>query len=432
MEQDGPITSFAEAAELLVREHNLDRYSLPRRDTPQQHPNPNIERPPNPSNGLQTRYSTQRGAIVITDKPSPDPSRYRRSQQPLPDSPGYASPSRPLPTRPGASKASIETKESPRRASVRDIQVDGLAHTPWHGYKIPKELGILQPNVPDEIRGIIKKSLDEQRAIMLSRLQAPQIVVRTATDTHHESHPADADPMVAESSATASNRHARSPRPVSERTRSTYPSIRQQVSGLAPLGRNIKHHFPPKCCLQEIPKEVLRKYIEAKELASFDDKALGYAVAIGSRYCCSRPECARWIDTIKAQPQNEALECPHCSSSICTKSSVTHAVLDGTPALAQKKTKPNELAKFVRTSKDSKPRLEYTKIQGLRKIHATEVIQTRTRHGHDEDAILLKITETSDHNEDEVDPATQLEALFSAQELERSALRWIQARGIGK
>ncbi|KAL8843011.1 MAG: hypothetical protein Q9176_002314 [Flavoplaca citrina] len=79
-----------------------------------------------------------------------------------------------------------------------------------------------------------------------------------------------------------------------------------------------ENSFPPKCCLQEIPRRVLKKHLRAKEVAVFDDKALEYAVAIGSRYYCARPKCSKWIDTTKARTRNGALRCPHCSYRMCT------------------------------------------------------------------------------------------------------------------
>lgn len=77
------------------------------------------------------------------------------------------------------------------------------------------------------------------------------------------------------------------------------------------------------------------------------------------------------------------------------------------------------------------------KITQLRKNHTSVLIRTRTRHRHDEDSFLLSTTEpsspSSQQNEDEeIDPATKLEKLLSAQELERSTLRSIQAREIEK
>ncbi|KAL9098645.1 MAG: hypothetical protein Q9163_005734 [Psora crenata] len=66
--------------------------------------------------------------------------------------------------------------------------------------------------------------------------------------------------------------------------------------------------FPPKCCVTEIPKTVMRKYLASVELINFDEKALEYAVPLASRYYCVALECARWIDTRIAKRTNGALE----------------------------------------------------------------------------------------------------------------------------
>ena len=76
--------------------------------------------------------------------------------------------------------------------------------------------------------------------------------------------------------------------------------------------------FPPKCCVEEIPRRVLETYLSPKEMAEYDEKALEYAVAVGSRYYCGSPDCAKWIDTRKARRLNGALECPHCEFWMCT------------------------------------------------------------------------------------------------------------------
>ena len=76
--------------------------------------------------------------------------------------------------------------------------------------------------------------------------------------------------------------------------------------------------FPPKCCLQEIPKRTMREHLPPKALTQFDEKALEYAVAIGNRYYCVSPKCAKWIDTRVARRMNGILECPHCAVKLCT------------------------------------------------------------------------------------------------------------------
>ena len=76
--------------------------------------------------------------------------------------------------------------------------------------------------------------------------------------------------------------------------------------------------FPPKCCLQEIPKKTMRENLPPRALAQFDEKSLEYAVAVGNRFYCVSPKCAKWIDTRIASRMNGILECPHCAVKLCT------------------------------------------------------------------------------------------------------------------
>ena len=79
-----------------------------------------------------------------------------------------------------------------------------------------------------------------------------------------------------------------------------------------------EHQFPPKCCLQEIPRGVLKKNLSASNLATFDKKVLEYSIPVGSRFYCARPECSKWIDTTRVKSQNGALVCPYCRFGMCT------------------------------------------------------------------------------------------------------------------
>lgn len=76
--------------------------------------------------------------------------------------------------------------------------------------------------------------------------------------------------------------------------------------------------FPPRCCIEEIPRRFLDAYLSPKEMIEYDEKALEYAVTVGSRYYCGSTDCAKWIDTRKARRLNGALECPHCKFWMCT------------------------------------------------------------------------------------------------------------------
>ena len=75
--------------------------------------------------------------------------------------------------------------------------------------------------------------------------------------------------------------------------------------------------FPPKCCLQEIPRTTLRQHLSSKQMTDYDQKRLEYAVSIGSRYYCARPDCAQWINTRLSQAPGGVLKCSHCNFYTC-------------------------------------------------------------------------------------------------------------------
>ena len=75
--------------------------------------------------------------------------------------------------------------------------------------------------------------------------------------------------------------------------------------------------FPPKCCLQEIPRKTLLTHLHPEDMIRYKEKALEYAVAAGDRYYCASPECAKWIDVRLAHSCDGCLQCPHCAFSMC-------------------------------------------------------------------------------------------------------------------
>lgn len=371
-------------------------------------------------------------------KAPPPPSR---KAPPPPSREASSPPSREAPPPPTESQHADSTSEddtSRMLDGMDSYQFEDTEQTPWKQNEIPDELALLQPGVPEEIRNIVQESMDEQRAMRLSELQARAVVVRTTISIGHGEPELEEPSMVPESSAMASRRHAVSSTS-SLGTDSLDPSLNSRtslgssnaannvlkptVSGGTPpsrfSGENVlsdlnltrmktqrsgeklskaqrvlrmlrrskdpipttdtiqeptqepaqepaqdparepamyectscfddvpskeavkvpcqhrycssclcqliataiqqEDQFPPKCCLQEIPRAVFKAHLAAKELASFDSKALEYSVAVGSRYYCPRPACARWIDTTKARSHNGSLVCAHCTHRMCT------------------------------------------------------------------------------------------------------------------
>ncbi|KAI4096744.1 MAG: hypothetical protein LQ344_000884 [Seirophora lacunosa] len=347
-------------------------------------------------------------------KAPPPPSR---KAPPPPSREASSPPSREAPPPPTESQHADSTSEddtSRMLDGMDSYQFEDTEQTPWKQNEIPDELALLQPGVPEEIRNIVQESMDEQRAMRLSELQARAVVVRTTISIGHGEPELEEPSMVPESSAMASRRHAVSSTS-SLGTDSLDPSLNSRtslgssnaannvlkptVSGGTPpsrfSGENVlsdlnltrmktqrsgeklskaqrvlrmlrrskdpipttdtiqeptqepaqepaqdparepamyectscfddvpskeavkvpcqhrycssclcqliataiqqEDQFPPKCCLQEIPRAVFKAHLAAKELASFDSKALEYSVArdrtTGHCYTCG----ARW------------------------------------------------------------------------------------------------------------------------------------------
>ncbi|KAL9025453.1 MAG: hypothetical protein Q9196_005725 [Gyalolechia fulgens] len=361
-----------------------------------------------------------------------------------------------------------------KEPEIKDVQIDDVHQIPWREYEIPAELGFLQPDMPEEIRNIIQESLDEQRAMQISKLLMFDGISRATGTTDHVQW-AEEEPVVAESSAMAWNRRPQSssckhrtvfvdpssrttnsfrscdvgqnllePQEVEEKHASR-ASVESQSSELKVASRRLQRgrerlskthglfrklrrpqevspvdgseqeieahectscfddipsneavmvpcrhrycvpcfsqliatalhnedHFPPKCCLQEIPRMVLREYLDAQELAAFDIKALEYSVAIGQNapngltqrehahgtghwnaltadivYVCFAE--APYMPPIKTVHKT-LVWMQLYSKPKELAGNATPAALDGEPAPVRRKIKPAEHGKFART-----------------------------------------------------------------------------------
>ena len=86
---------------------------------------------------------------------------------------------------------SLETEDSPRpsmesfyTASQVSMEESGIPlETLWQDYEIPEELGLVKEDAPGEIRNIVQESLDEHRAIRISRMQASALTKLTTNDS---------------------------------------------------------------------------------------------------------------------------------------------------------------------------------------------------------------------------------------------------------
>ncbi|KAL9597338.1 MAG: hypothetical protein Q9219_005204 [cf. Caloplaca sp. 3 TL-2023] len=486
----------------------------------------------------------------------------------------------------------ITESTTSKRVAVRDIEVEDIDQTPWQEYEIPSELETLQLHVPQTIRNIVQESLDEQRAMRLSRLQTPAIITETAITTE-QIKDAEEEFVVAESSAMASARlfetslfgsgpgsahplphyasnHGlsnicrplkataageNSPRSSEEslnhgsntarkRAQQGRPKLTKAYGLLRKLRRPkdavpatedeqepetyeciscfddipsteaitvpCRHQyctpcfsqlistalqnetqFPPKCCLQEIPRRVLRNHLPAE--------ALAYTCGARWRTCaCTEQDQSRRarrirknLEKLRAEAQKEeeemraaiaaveeaerqaaeerreeerrqeearveearlmALREAERVAEITRHFNHLREILENvrvrqSDALAKRQeaemqeierkdltleasltAAANNDAENVRARRAN---FSPAKLDELKRKHATELIQTRLRHRKDEDECLGKIT--TEQNTTTNDLTTLLNNLLSAQESELTTLHSMQARKIEK
>ena len=78
-----------------------------------------------------------------------------------------------------------------------------------------------------------------------------------------------------------------------------------------------ENFWPPKCCLQDIPKKTLVSNLSALELDNYRHKAREYAIPAGERWYCSRPECGKWFERAATRRGDVVVTCTHCSLDMC-------------------------------------------------------------------------------------------------------------------
>lgn len=75
--------------------------------------------------------------------------------------------------------------------------------------------------------------------------------------------------------------------------------------------------FPPKCCLQEIPRKTLQAKLAATEFAQYKMKAQEFSVSAGERWFCPSAGCGKWFDKSKTRSRGDTVSCPHCKTYMC-------------------------------------------------------------------------------------------------------------------
>ena len=102
-------------------------------------------------------------------------------------------------------RPSTELFHSAAQNSSPGEAAQNVEEIPWQDYEIPEELGLVKEDTPREIRNIIQESLDEHRAMRVSRMQA-QAEANFTPNKKAVTVNTKTSPVVAENSAMASAR----------------------------------------------------------------------------------------------------------------------------------------------------------------------------------------------------------------------------------
>ena len=78
-----------------------------------------------------------------------------------------------------------------------------------------------------------------------------------------------------------------------------------------------ENFWPPKCCLHDIPKKTLEKYLSQLEYANYRLKVKEYSIPAGERWYCSSPDCGKWFCQSKYRSRDATVSCTHCSYRMC-------------------------------------------------------------------------------------------------------------------
>jgi hypothetical protein len=89
------------------------------------------------------------------------------------------------------------------------------------------------------------------------------------------------------------------------------------LSNLVTTAMQHENFWPPKCCLQDIPNELLERKLSALELASYRLKAKEYSIPAGDRWYCAKPECGKWFVKGEPRAQDATVSCTHCNFDMC-------------------------------------------------------------------------------------------------------------------
>ena len=89
------------------------------------------------------------------------------------------------------------------------------------------------------------------------------------------------------------------------------------LQNLIALAMTNESNFPPKCCLQEIPKNMILDNLDSSKRKAYNAKCEEYSIPSQDRWYCPLPTCHKWIPPKYLKSKADTQKCPSCRLPIC-------------------------------------------------------------------------------------------------------------------
>jgi hypothetical protein len=93
--------------------------------------------------------------------------------------------------------------------------------------------------------------------------------------------------------------------------------IKQRLIRETSTALSSENHWPPKCCLNEIPTETLLPHLSPKDKKRYKEVLEERSIPAGERVYCSKPSCAAWIPPSNIQKAISCAACLSCRQKTC-------------------------------------------------------------------------------------------------------------------
>ena len=88
--------------------------------------------------------------------------------------------------------------------------------------------------------------------------------------------------------------------------------------GLVTTATRTETLWPPRCCLIELPREMIRQHLPASKLRSFNATTAEFDTPASERWYCPYSPCAKFFPA-HVPPGQETVSCPRCHNAICVQ-----------------------------------------------------------------------------------------------------------------